>query len=333
MKLKWLVAVVVLALLMGSSGFAATIGTWFGAPAGDVNHPVAGTGSWKDAFWSKEGIHLPPAPSGNSDEIKITRANTVCTIDSNVGNYICKLSLSGGADAATAPRLEVATGGYLGIGEFRIGSGGSSGTGTIAYVNQTGGTVSLADNLMIGRSGNSDSNPNNGKGYYTISGGAITYAQTNSRATLYVGGVGNNSPSEGTFTVAGSTANISLRKLYVGSDGMRTGGTGTLEFKIGSTGVSPIYLSDAGSIILDNKGADSTAKLVVSLTAAPPAGDILLVENAAKGAVSGTFDTVNGNPAPEGDPVVLNAGGVDYKYALTYRGGAGGNDIVLLRAP
>jgi hypothetical protein len=186
---------------------------------------------------------------------------------------------------------------------------------------------------MVGRSGNSSSNPNNGKGYYAISGGAITYAQTNSKATLYVGGVGNDNPSEGTFTVAGSAANISLRKLYISSDGIRMGSIGTLEFKIGAAGVSPIRLSGADSIILDNKGARSTAKLVVSLTAAPPAGDILLVENTNKGAVSGTFDTVNGNPAPEGAAVVLNTEGVDYKYKLTYKGGTGRNDIVLLRAP
>ena len=348
MKLKLLIIVVILlVLLVGSNGLADTIGAWFGCPAKSAAQPAGdanklaekagctpGTGSWKDAYWNKEGVHLPAAPGNVTDEIKITRANTICTIDSNVGNYICKLSLSGGADNATAPRLEIVAGGRLGIGEFRVGSGGSSSVGTIAYANQTGGAVELAGNFTVGRRGGSGSNPNTGKGYYTISGGTITYDPTNTKACLYIAGTGEvYGPSEGTFTVVGSAANISFRKLYVGSDGTKTGGSGTLEFKIGSTGASPIRLSDASSIILDNKGADSTAKLVVSLTAAPPAGDILLVENTNKGAVSGTFDTVNGNPAPEGASVVLNTGGVDYKYTLTYKGGTGGNDIVLLRAP
>ena len=333
MKLKRLIAVVLLAILMGSVGFADTIALWYGAPAGDANHP-AGTGSWKDAFWKEGRVHVPAPPCTFSDDIKIARANTVCTIDGDTGNYICKLSLSGGADEATAPRLEIVAGGRLGIGDFRVGAGGSSNTGAIAYANQTGGTVELATDLIIGYRSISSANPNNGKGYYTISGGTITYAPTNISACLYIAGTGGaNGPSEGTFTVVGSAANISIRKLYVGSDGTKKGGSGTLEFKIDSTGVSPIRLSDASSIILDNKGADSTAKLVVSLTAAPPAGDILLVENAGEGAVSGTFDTVNGNPAPEGASVVLNTGGVDYKYTLTYKGGAGNNDIILLRAP
>ena len=333
MKLKQLIAVVLLAALVGSSGFADTIAQWYGAPAGDANHP-AGTGTWKDAYWEKEGIHVPTAPCTVSDEIKVSRANTVCTIDSEAGNYLCKIVLTGGADEATAPRLEIVKGGHIGIGEFRVGAGGASSVGAIARANQTGGTVEMAGSFIIGYRSVSSANPNDGKGYYTISGGTITYDPANTKSCLYIAGTGGaNGPTAGTFTVVGSAASISLRKLYVGSDGTKYGGSGTVEFKIGSTGVSPIRLSDASSIILDGKGAESTAKLVVSLTAAPPAGDILLVENTNEGDVSGTLDTVNGNPAPEGASVVLNTGGVDYKYKLTYKGGAGGNDIVLLRAP
>jgi hypothetical protein len=336
MKSKTLIAIILLVVFTGSISFADTVATWAGALAGDANHPVAGTGSWKNAFWNKganKGVNIPASPCIASDDIKITKAGTICTLDSDAGNYICKLSLAGGSDKATAPKLEIVNGGRLGIGEFRVGAGGASSAGAIAFVNQTGGTVTLASNLIVGRRGGSGSNPNTGEGYYTISGGTIAYAPENIKGCLYVAGTGEVSgPSEGTFTVVGGAANITFRKLYVGSDGTKTGGSGTLEFKIDSGGVSPIRLSDAESIILDNKGADSIAKLVVSLTAAPPAGDILLVENTSKKAVSGTFDKVNGNPAPEGAAVILNSGGVDYKYILTYKGGAGSNDIVLMRA-
>jgi hypothetical protein len=333
MKLRWLIVVVLLAVLMGSVGFADTIALWYGAPAGDANHP-AGTGTWKDAYWNKEGVHVPAPTCTGSDEIKVSRANTVCTLDSDAGNYICKIVLTGGADEATAPRLEIVKGGRIGIGEFRVGAGGASSVGAIARVNQTGGAVEMAGNFLMGYRSISSANPNDGKGYYTISGGNITYAPTNNSACLYIAGTGGaNGPSEGTFTVVGSAASINLRKLYVGSNGTKWGGTGIVEFKIGSTGVSPIQLSDAGGIILDSMGPKSTAKLVVSLTAAPPPGNILLVENTNEGAVSGTFDTVNGNPATEGAAVVLNTGGVDHKYKLTYKGGTGENDVVLLWAP
>jgi hypothetical protein len=204
-------------------------------------------------------------------------------------------------------------------------------SGGIGHVNQTGGTVNLADNLMVGRYGTSTTNPNNGKGFYTISGGTITCLSTNTKGCLYVGGAGGMGPSEGTFTIAGNAANVSFKKLYVGSDGVNTSATGTLEFKIGSTGVSPIRLSD--EINIDAKGAASTAKLIVSATAEPPKANILLAENQGSGLVNGIFDTVNGNPAPEGAPVVLSFGGNNYNYTLTYKGGSGNNDIILLYAP
>jgi hypothetical protein len=53
--------------------------------------------------------------------------------------------------------------------------------------------------------------------------------------------------------------------------------------------------------------------------------------------VIGTFDTVNGNPAPEGASMVLSFGGNNYNYTLTYKGIADvdniANDIVLIPQP
>jgi hypothetical protein len=152
-----------------------------------------------------------------------------------------------------------------------------------------------------------------------------------------VSGTAGVNGAEGTFTVVGNASSITMRKLYVAAQTTTRYGTGTLKFKIGSAGVSPIRLTDADSVILDQAGADSTAKLLVSLTAAPPSGNITLVENQSTGDVTGTFDTVNGNPAPEGASVVLSFGGNNYNYTLTYKGIAGidniANDIVLTPQP
>ncbi len=322
---------VLIIALLAADGFSVTIGTWFGQvqdgnhPA-DVNKPV-GTGLWKEALWNKEGIKLPPAPAEKKDEIKIVRPGSVCILDSDAGNYLCKLSIAGGAEEANAPRLEIVNGGVLGIGELRLGSGGSAAGGPVGCINQTGGTLNLADNLLIGRYGTSQKNPNEGKGFYTISGGTIACLPENAKATLYVGGAGSGA-TEGTFRVSGSAAKISFKRLAVGSDGSNTGSTGTVEFKIGSTGVSPIQITD--NVSIDATGTASTAKLVVSTTAEPPKNNILLIDNQGSGPVNGVFDTVNGNPASEGAAVTLSSGANNYNYTLTYKGGQGDNDIMLI---
>jgi hypothetical protein len=317
--------IVLVVVVMSGSVFGATVGNWYGSA-------TDGTGSWADLYWNTARTLGPPAPpQAAGDEIKLTRAITVCTVNTNVGEYLCKLSIAGSDTVPNvAPKLEIVNGGYIGMGEIRVGSGGSTAGGTIGRVSQTGGVLNLNDNLMIGRFGTSGSNPNNGIGYYTISGGTIQYAAANTKGNLYIAGAGASGASEGTFTVSGIDPNIILRKLYVGSDGTNTGGKGTIEFQIDANGVSPIRLTEPNSIILDAKGADSTANLLVSLKDAPPVGDILLVENTSTGAVNGIFDTVNGEPAPEGTPVVMTCTKGEYYYHLTYAGGNNGNDIVLV---
>jgi hypothetical protein len=326
MKLKWISTVVLLIVLVSSNGFSATIARWIGAPAGDANQ-AAGTGSWKDAYW-RPGPSIPPAPGKFDEELKITEPNTVCTVDSDAGNYACRMSISGGSNIGNTPKLEIVKGGRLGIGEFRVGAGGSAKGGGMGCVNQTGGALILAKDLTIGRSSTSQNNPNDGKGFYTISGGTIECTADNSSGGLYIGGNGTGeTPSEGTFTVAGSGGKIKVKKLSVGSDGKKEQGGGTLEFKINANGVSPIQ---ADNTYLDRGGAAITTKLIVIAIAEPPKADILLVDNQGSGPISGAFDTVNDKSASQGADVVLSFGGVNYNYSLTYSGGTGGNDIMLL---
>jgi hypothetical protein len=198
----------------------------------------------------------------------------------------------------------------LGAGWMRAGASNDG------YVQQIGGLVILQDGrdsakLGVGDSGGSD-------GYYTISGGTLTYAE-GSLGNLLVGARGG----KGTFTVVGTDPNILMKGLVVGDS---EGASGTVEFQVTSDGVSPISVDSAS---VDELGDETTSALLVTAIDAPPKADILLVDVAEGGAIEGVFDTVNGNPAPEGAEVVLASNGLKNTYALTYIGGTG-NDIVLV---
>lgn len=338
--MKRLSLVVLFVAVMANNGFAATVGTWYGAAGPD---PPAGTGSWADPYWnSARDLYLTP-PGTAGDEVKITRDATVCTVASVIGNCNWTTSIGSLMTGGAAARMEILAGGSIGMKEMRIGAGGATGSAAITgYLDQTGGTFSIYNDgdVYVGRMGNAAEKK--GIGYYTISGGTLTVdiLTTTTKGRLYVGGNSGTegmNGAEGTFTIVENDATILMRKLYVGAQTATRYGTGTLEFKIGAEGVSPIQLTTADSIILDQAGALSTANLVVSLVDVPPIGDILLVENQSTGDVVGAFDTVNGIPAVEGAAVALSFGGTDYHYQLTYKsaGGADGlaNDIMLIPEP
>ncbi|MBN1788357.1 MAG: hypothetical protein JW806_08175 [Sedimentisphaerales bacterium] len=325
MKLKWVIIAVLLTVFISSNGFSATIARWKGAPAEDANK-TPGTGSWKDAYWLP-GPSIPPAPANADGEIKIVEQNAVCTVDSDIGEYICKMSIAGGNDMNNMPKLEIVEGGQLGIGEFRVGAGGSANSGPMGCVNQTGGTLILANDLKIGRSSTSQKNPNDGKGFYTISGGTIKYKANTSKGRILVGGNGTGDDlAEGTLTIVGSNGRITIKQLFVGNDGRKKPGRGTLEFQLDSKGVSPIQTD---LIYLDMGEDDVETNLAVSAIAVPPQADIVLVENQGVSRANGRFDKVNGQTASEGANVTVNFDGTDYKYSLTYQGGDNRKSIAL----
>jgi hypothetical protein len=222
--------------------------------------------------------------------------------------------------------VEITNGGFLGIGECRVGSGGAAKTGTVGLLAQTGGTLCLNHKLFVGRYGTSDENPNEGKGYYSISGGVLTYSPSNAEGGLYVGAAGSGGKSEGVFTVVGKQAKITLRKLYVGGDGKKSEGVGTLEFELEPNGVSPIQISNG--IFLDQMGENSKAVLKINAVYGAPKKDVMLVETQGISAVAGVFDTVNGQAAGEGANIILQSADGSYNYKLMYAGG-NGNDIML----
>jgi hypothetical protein len=277
------------------------------------------SGYWSDAALWDKGT-LPDA----ADAIKFTKPGTICTLDSDLSGYsIGKISIASGPDNANAAALVMAAGGYLATStEFNIGAAGATGNGSIGYFTQTGGDifVNSAGKVQVGYK-------SPGVGYYTMSGGSLT-----GDGTLYIGGAGATGAS-GTFTVVGTDPVINIRKIYVGvkdSTGAYPG-TATFNFQVGADGVSPIRTQ---IMYVDpfNDSA-SVANLLVNLTAAPPVGDILLVEKIGSGPIHGVFDSINGIAAVEGASVALSYGGINYLYNLTYLYDAAGdgnfNDIAL----
>jgi hypothetical protein len=276
-------------------------------------------GKWSDASkWTGDGV-----PNGNG-ELRIRYDDSHCVLDSDAGDWANaqRLRVYGDANLAVIDGAKL-----LGVSWMRVGT--SEGPGE---VEQVGGTICLKggkDNsrLTVGYEKGSAGSQ------YTISGGTLTYYDAD--ADLIVGYRGG----EGKFTVIGTKPKIKMRRLYVGGDLVSKAGTGTLEFVIDSDGVSPIQL--ARSVHIDREGDGSKASLIVRAIAAPPKANIVLVEDTNSGRPEGKFDAVidaKGNgPGKEGTPVVINFGGKDYHYQLTYRYQAGedsiGNDIALIYVP
>lgn len=310
-------SIVLLVLIIGTTSFAATVGNWISA---------GGAGSWSDpAMWAAGAV--PVTTAGSSDEIKINSSVSSPDVTINyAANYNCRLSTAGNEDTPTI--IRIANGADFQMGEFRVASRGvSSGMAAVANVYQTGGTLTVGD-LVIGRYASGGIDPV--RGSYTISDGTIAY-KNNGR--LYVGAQTGSSGyygAQGTFTVEGNAASITMKKLYVGARDATTWGTGTMEFKAGANGVSAVKLADADSIQLDLAGASSTTNLVVSLTSTAPIADILLIENTNTGAVNGRFDTINGIDAVEGAQV--NLGGTIFTLTYLYDGTGDelNNDIALI---
>jgi hypothetical protein len=260
---------------------------------------VFASNDWKDAVgnWTQADVwddgHVPTG----EEEVKIRGEEAVCTLNTSTGDWGVgqRMRVYEGATLIIEDGAEL-----LGAGWMRVGAGNPG------YVQQTGGLVRLIDGKDSAKLGIGDSEGSDG--YYTISGGTLTYAE-GSAGELLVGARAGT----GTLTIIGTGPTIAMNDLTVGD---RAGASGTLEFQIGADGVSLIDL--AGTADIDPEGGDTTAALILSLIGAPAAEqDIPLVG----GTVEGAFDTVNGAPATEGALVALQYDGADYYYNLTYADG------------
>jgi hypothetical protein len=315
-------------LAMAASTQAATVGTWDGG-ANDG-------GLWSNPVnWS--GDVLPAVPVPNSgDEIKMKTGNGLATVADGMSmDHNCRISI--GTDTGVF-RINV-TGGLLGANELRVGSVGSATQSGAAELYQTGGVVTASQLLCSRNASTSTAATAIGNGLYVISGGTLRSRTDTGDGRMYIG-AGQNSVTGsdiaqqvGRFVVDGTGGTISMKTLYVGGDGTKTG-TGTVEFRMAADGASRITLSNAA--VLDGGTGTSTgiADLVLSASAPLRAGDIVLVETTSSTAVAGIFDRLNGvvGAATQGASVVL--GGNTYKLSYVYDATTGidgnGNDIALV---
>jgi len=325
--------------LLTTITFGATIAQWIQDPC-----EWKQSGNWTEAWCWKSTYYTGRPPGigtgGTGDEIKLNgnfnsagqtrRVET--TIDTDLLNYNCKLTIAGGnSPDVKMHRLFIKSGAVVDMGQFQVGHGNSSNAGLCGRVEQTGGVVS-AEKLMIGIHGSRGK----GVGQYMISGGTL---QSNSGLTTNTGrlmvGTGTTTgsttaSSEGTLTIVGAAATISMKDLYVGGYSTYVG-TGTIEYKIMSDGVSQITVSNGITL-----PAAGVANLNVIMVQSYLGEDIVLVENTGTSAVSGMFDLINGVAAGEGAVIVL---GASADYTLTYQYDAstgahtGGNDIALIPEP
>jgi hypothetical protein len=99
-------------------------------------------------------------------------------------------------------------------------------------------------------------------------------------------------------------------------------GTGTLSFTLDEHGVTPITIQSRRDGLRILKDQASHCRLEIRLKAVPPREDVTLVASSV--ATRGTFDDL-----PEGAEITASFEGKTYRWQLTYRGGAGGHDLML----
>lgn len=265
---------------------------------------------WKDAVgnWTEADVWSQGYVPTGEEEVKIRGEWAVCTLNTSTGDWGVgqRMRVYEGATLIVEDGAELLGAGWLRVGATNLGT-----------LQQTGGLVRLqvgkdTSKLVIGDDVGSDGSS------YTISGGTLTYLDGDGQLTL------GDRGGDGTFTVLGSGSTIQMNSLLVGGKDSGRAATGTLEFIIDELGVTPIQVND---VLLDPAGDDSTANLIVGLVGIGDADlspTYLLVENLGDNPVNGIFDSM-----PEGTAVTLDT----TTYYLTYVGGVGGNDIMLIPEP
>ena len=298
---KLLVLIILCVGLMTTSAFGAWLYDSCQAPVGAWNGWHYGTDG-ETAFnnWVAVGsVPWPPGapeaspPTGN-EEVVVRYQTTVVTLNSNED------WTSAGTDANRG-RLRIYNGAVLNetggrltnVGWMRIGesSGGTDAGAQNGTMTQSGGLFRMGVSKDAGKFVIGDKTAFVGS-TYTISGGTLTYdtSLTACTAQIYIGDRGNG---HGKMIVDGPGGTIKMKNLYVGTDSTSTGNVGVLQFNIGASGVSAIQLTGTTAMNLAT-GSGNSAELIITLTAAPPTGPILLVDNGTAMVAASVFNLING---------------------------------------
>jgi pectate lyase len=263
---------------------------------------TAGAGLWTDAAHWSDG--LPTAIQraevhGNSSVL--VPAGTYLAGDLEValnGSDHARVEVDGGQIILMQDSLR--------LGEYTGGEG--------EFVLKNGAMHCVMDVFV----GGADGVPGHGpKAVLLIEGGSFL------GRTLTVG-VGWG--SESLLSVEGSraTAVHVLDYVYILGTADPNGkpGSSTLSFTLDEHGVTPITIQSHRRGLRIIKDARSRCRLQIRLRAVPPREDVTLVSGHVH--IEGTFDDL-----PEGSEITAQYGSRTYRWQLTYRGGAHGDDLVL----
>jgi hypothetical protein len=138
--------------------------------------------------------------------------------------------------------------------------------------------------------------------------------------------VGAGLGAESLLSVEGSQASAVHALDYIYIEGLASPegkpGNSTLSFTLDERGVTPITVQSRADGLRIIKDTKSRCRLEIRLSAVPPRDDITLVS--AQVPTQGVFDNL-----PEGSEITAQYQNHTYRWALTYRGGASGHDLVL----
>jgi hypothetical protein len=233
-------------------------------------------------------------------------------------------------------RVSVPPGTWI-AGDLRVGTR----SGDRASVEVDGGTVVLVqDSLFVGEdSGGSGELVLNSGALHSVMdvfvGAATASTRRANDAVLRIRGgsflgrtlsIGFGYGSHALVAIEGSTPTavhvLDYVDLEAAPDPAGRPGLATLSFGIDSNGVTPITIQSRVRGLRIAAVAPARCRLEIHLSAVPPREDITLVSSRAR--TSGIFDGL-----PEGSRIDADFEGRTYNWELTYRGGAGGNDLML----
>lgn len=311
-------------------------GTGFSS-SGTVNHSA---GTANAGGWAFLGVD-----NADTSTLNVGTYNLTNTAIWNPANTF--LGTGGGLDGTRTAEgyLNISDSAELNTGSLNVGNNDDN----YGEVNQTGGTVSIANWFNVGDN-------TAGHGVYNMSGGSLSADQIsvgqaeNSTGAMHLSGTASVTQSggaqglrigrgvipdqttlvsaEGLLSITGGGVSVSAANFSVGADetgefaGTPTPTTtpaeGTLSFTSDETGISSIDVS--GNVLLNDGSVAGFADLIVDLESTPVAGDVVLVDLGSTGTVTGTFMGLS-----EGASVPGSGG-----RTISYSYGPDGNDIALI---
>ena len=264
-----------------------------------------GAGEWADA--ARWGGALP----GRTDVVSVEDDAKVTL---RRGDVVCSRLDVGSFHKANA-EMAVSGGGLWVSSLLRVGET----SGAAGRLVQTGGEINALEICVGGANTRDDTNARSTSAL-EISGGKIFTRHLTLGWTL---------GSQTTLRISGSKAApvAVLDYLWIGirqPEAPSSASAVEMEYELDADGVSPIIVwgRKASQVALIDDASRSTCALKVSLKAAPPSGEIALIQLPQR--CRGTFSGL-----PEGGAVRADFGGQIYEWKISYHGGPAKTDVVL----